>query len=378
MHSLALTLGFTAALYGFLFRYLILWLALILPIPPALFVPIAMVAAWLVARSLARRLAADDSPPDGVALALVVAAGAYLFLNLLQTWRYFPIVELKDWFMLAALVLTVRYLNPRAMLFLGVLAFATQLGLTKLLGLLFGLISFPDWIIFIRNLAVAAYVAYWLCFLPDVVSNRIRNPGVLWLFGAAGVATMLVDADVLMFRLWTESLIWLSYLVSFLQLVRHIGEGEGEPDGELAESGLLVTMFFALYLAFASVFHVREMVISLLPFSALANWHVWLPMLVCLALAAGTLKVLRLPQRVDNGAPGRKALLWGTIFLVVTILLGGSIFGASDSRQSHVIDFIGALVALAIVVGPFAVAAQFLLGVGLLRQVFNLRPPPRD
>jgi len=378
MHSLALTLGFTAALYGFLFRYLILWLALILPIPPALFVPIAMVAAWLVARSLARRLAADDSPPDGVALALVVAAGAYLFLNLLQTWRYFPIVELKDWFMLAALVLTVRYLNPRAMLFLGVLAFATQLGLTKLLGLLFGLISFPDWIIFILNLAVAAYVAYWLCFLPDVVSNRIRNPGVLWLFGAAGVATMLVDADVLMFRLWTESLIWLSYLVSFLQLVRHIGEGEGEPDGELAESGLLVTMFFALYLAFASVFHVQEMVISLLPFSALANWHVWLPMLVCLALAAGTLKVLRLPQRVDNGAPGRKALLWGTIFLVVTILLGGSIFGASDSRQSHVIDFIGALVALAIVVGPFAVAAQFLLGVGLLRQVFNLRPPPRD
>jgi len=378
MHSLALTLGFTAALYGFLFRYLILWLALILPIPPALFVPIAMVAAWLVARSLARRLAADDSPPDGVALALVVAAGAYLFLNLLQTWRYFPIVELKDWFMLAALVLTVRYLNPRAMLFLGVLAFATQLGLTKLLGLLFGLISFPDWIIFILNLAVAAYVAYWLCFLPDVVSNRIRNPGVLWLFGAAGVATMLVDADVLMFRLWTESLIWLSYLVSFLQLVRHIGEGEGEPDGELAERGLLVTMFFALYLAYASVFHVQEMVISLLPFSALANWHVWLPMLVCLALAAGTLKVLRLPQRVDNGAPGRKALLWGTIFLVVTILLGGSIFGASDSRQSHVIDFIGALVALAIVVGPFAVAAQFLLGVGLLRQVFNLRPPPRD
>src|SRR6188768_346610 len=297
MHSLALTLGFTAALYGFLFRYLILWLALILPIPPALFVPIAMVAAWLVARSLARRLAADDSPPDGVALALVVAAGAYLFLNLLQTWRYFPIVELKDWFMLAALVLTVRYLNPRAMLFLGVLAFATQLGLTKLLGLLFGLISFPDWIIFILNLAVAAYVAYWLCFLPDVVSNRIRNPGVLWLFGAAGMATMLVNADVLMFRLWTESLIWLSYLVSFLQLVRHIGEGEGEPDGELAESGLLVTMFFALYLGYASVFHVQEMVISLLPFSALANWHVWLPMLVCLALAAGTLKVLRLPQR---------------------------------------------------------------------------------
>jgi hypothetical protein len=103
-------------------------------------------------------------------------------------------------------------------------------------------------------------------------------------------------------------------------------------------------------------------------------------MLVCVALAVGTLTLFKFPQRLRNDAPGRKALLWGTILTVICVLLGGSIFGASgiDSERTHVVDFLGTLLFFAVLVGPIAIVAQFLLGVGLLRQVFNLRPPTRD
>jgi hypothetical protein len=281
--------------------------------------------------------------------------------------------------MLVILALTVRHLKPRAMLFLGVLAFAMQLGLTQILGLLGGLIKLPDWVVYLLNLGVAAWVANWLCFRPDVATDRVKSLEVLWFFGAAGVATMFIGADNFMFRSWTESLVWLSYLVSFLLLIRHIGEGEEESEGETADRGLLITMFMALYLTFIGVFQVQEMIITILPLSSLQTWHTWLPFLVCVALAISTLVLLKLPRRLRNDAPGRKALLWGTILMVVCVLLGGSIFGASGAGDSgNVVGFFGTIIVFAIVVGPFAVVAQFLLGVGLLRQVFNLRPPPRD
>jgi hypothetical protein len=379
MHSLALAMGLTASLYAFLFRPLVSWLPL--PLPPFILVPVAMVAAWLVATNLTKRLEPDESPPEWMSRTLIAAAGAYLLMNLLHIWFYFRVLELKDWAMLVTLVLTVRNLKPRAMLFLGVLAFAMELGLTKLLAMLGGFISLPGWVLYCLNLAVAAYVAQWLCFKPDVAADRLKNsPEVLWFFGAAGVATLFIGADDFMFRRWTENLIWLSYLVSFLLLVRHIGEGEQESDGEDADLKLLITMFVALYMAFVGVFHVQEMILTSMPLSALESWRVWLPMLVCVALAVGTLMLFKLPRRLRNDAPGKKALLWGTILTVICVLLGGSIFGASgiDSRQSHVMDFLSTLLIFAVLVGPFAIVAQFLLGVGLLRRVFNLRPPPRD
>jgi hypothetical protein len=377
---LALALGLTASIYAFLFRPLVYWLPL--PLPPYISIPVAMVAAWLVATNLAKRLEPDESPPEWTSHALIAAAGAYLLMNLVNIWFYFRILQFKDWAMLVTLALTIRNLKPRAMLFLGVLAFAMQLGLTKLLALLGGFISLPGWILYCLNLGVAACVAQWLCFKPDVAADRMKNsPVVLWFFGAAGVATLFVDANDFMFRRWTENLIWLSYLVSFLLLARHIGEGEEEESSsEVADRGLLITMFVALYLAFASVFQVQELVITLMPLSALETWRVWLPMLVCVALAVGTLTLLKFPQRLRNDAPGRKALLWGTILTVICVLLGGSIFGASgiDSERTHVVDFLGTLLFFAVLVGPIAIVAQFLLGVGLLRQVFNLRPPTRD
>jgi hypothetical protein len=235
MHSLALALGLTAALYAFLLRRLVYWLPL--PIPSYITVVICMVAAWLVATNVARRLEPSEPPPEWewTSRALVFAASLYLLMELLRRFFHFRVLDYKDWVMLVILALTVRHLKPRAMLFLGVLAFAMQLGLTQILGLLGGLIKLPDWVVYLLNLGVAAWVANWLCFRPDVATDRVKSLEVLWFFGAAGVATMFIGADNFMFRSWTESLVWLSYLVSFLLLIRHIGEGEEESEGETAD-----------------------------------------------------------------------------------------------------------------------------------------------
>lgn len=378
MNSLALALGLTAALFEFLFRHL----ADLVPqsLPYYIVTPVALVASWLTATYLAKRLEPEVPPPAWISQALVASAGACLLMHVLSMWFYWRIFHFKDWVLLLALALLVRSLKPRAMLFLGVLAFAMQLGLTKLLALLGAFLSLPDWALYCLNLVVAAWVAHWLCFKPDVATDRVKDHGVLWFFGAAGVATIYIGTDDFMFRRWQESLILLSYLVSFLMLIRHIGEGEKDPGGETAGRGLLITMFVALYMAFGGVFQVHEMIVTILPLSALGTWAMWLQLVVCVALAIFTLMLFDLPLRLRNDAPGRKALHWGSILTVICVLLGGSIFGASgdDFEQSHVMDFIGALMAFAVIVGPVAIVAQFLLGVGLLRQVFNLRPPPRD
>ncbi len=374
LDPLALKLGLTAGLYEFVFKHVMLWLPL--PIPWWLRLPLFMVVSWLAAANLARRLESGDQPADWVAQANVAAAAAFLVLQMVS-FRYYRLLSLENWMLFATLVLTVRYFRSSAMLFIGVVAFALQLGLIRLAGGLFGLIGMPGWIQYGLSLGLALYLAAWLCLKPEPAADRIENTNALWFFGAGGAATMALDVDAIHFRSWVESLIWLAWLGSFVLLVRSVGEKEERPVGTgNASVALLVTVSAAIYLTVASVFKVQEIIIMRLPLS-MSGWQVWLPLVLCVTVTVLMVRGLEIPQRLNEGAPGRALLLWGTVLLGIGVLAGGSIFGSSNP-EAQGYGFIGALVAVAFIVGPIIAVAQLLLGVGLIRQLFRMHPPPRD
>ena len=65
-------------------------------------------------------------------------------------------------------------------------------------------------------------------------------------------------------------------------------------------------------------------------------------------------------------------MLWGVILFFVGVLLGGSIFGAAaDSGQ--VIQLV-AIVYVLLLVGPLLALSMLLIGIGMLRILFNLAP----
>ena len=172
---------------------------------------------------------------------------------------------------------------------------------------------------------------------------------------------------------------WLGFLVSFLLLVRQI-----EPDDPNHQNSavgppftLMFLVFVGLFSAVGSVFHLSDALEHWIPFTASAKVQLWLPLIVNAVAAAAILVLLRLNQRVRPDAPGRTALFWGVILYFIAVLAGGSIFGVV-SDEGRFFEFLASIYWLILLVLPIMIAAQVLMGIGLLRILFHLDERPES
>jgi hypothetical protein len=302
-----------------------------------------------------------------------------VLLFLLRLRSYFSLLDYQHLLVLLVIALTVRHLKPRFMLFTGVLAFAMQLGLVQLLGIVLGMLSLPKALVFCLNLVVAFFVARWLALEEESPADRVTDVNVLWFFGAAGLACLCMAADeAFAYRWWMEAGLWLAFLASFLVLANHL-----RPDDPThvrsalgADLVLLFMIFVALYLTAAGVFHAGEAVEKILARIASYYPEPWVIMLICAGLAVAIMIGFGLGDRLRRDAPGRGALRWGTLLAIIGVLAGGSVLGASEP-DGKIVEFLGAIMLFAVLAAPFLLIAQFLLGVGLLRMMFHLDPPRR-
>jgi len=380
LKKLALKLGLTVGLYTFVFNFVAGWLLDWMDWGSAVYrlVPLAMlVLAFVCAHLLASKVESEDAIPEALPMVLLVTAAFWLLMSVLQMFgvggsifrflRY-PI----EWALPLSLVLVMRLLKPRYMLFVALFAFALQLHSGALLGVL--LLKLPNWAGTVIDLTVALLVARWLALGDESPADRVQSPGALWGFSAAAVLVLFIAKHGYFFRVYLEQAVWIAFLVTFCLTVSNTKNENPHRDAPAlgASGGLIVLMFVGLFCTVATVFHVHEIVSGKISFSAGRFMQVGVPAIVCAVVAGAIMVWLGLGQRMQTDSPGRGALLWGVILFFVGVLLGGSIFGAAaDSGQ--VIQLV-AIVYVLLLVGPILALSMLLIGIGVLRILFNLAP----
>jgi hypothetical protein len=381
MKKLALPLGLTAVLFAFVFSLLIdqleSWLNF--RVPWLITTPLAIVISYFAAIRLAPRIQADIPPPQIVQTATLWAAGYFLLLKVLLVvgagsfgfLRYLWRVE--QWSLAVAILGVLSFLKPRYLLLVGLTAFAMQFQAVLLLSILTS--RLPDWLQFCITLAIAFFIARWLSLGEDSPADRVRKPILLWCFAAAAAMVMTISALPFSFGVYTEQVIWLAFLVSFVLMVDSIAPGDPDHKASVlgADNALMFMMLVALYSTVAMVFKVYDIITGKIPFTANDKLRVWLPFLISVGIAIAIMAFLRLGSRMRSDTPGRGALRWGVILFFVAVLAGGSIFGA-NANDGSVINILVVFVWLAILVLPLMVAAQILMSIGLLRVLFHLNP----
>lgn len=381
MKKLALPLGLTVVLFSFVFSWLIgqleVWLNF--RIPWRLATPLAVAISCLAAFKLAPRIQADEAPPQIVQTVTLAAAGYFLLIQISQLvgssyfglYRY--LWRTEQWSLVIATLGVLAFVKPRYLLLLGLTAFAMQFQAVLLLSILTS--RMPDWLQFCITLAIAFFIARWLSLGEDSPADRVRKPILLWCFAAAAAMVMTITAQPLSFGVYTEQVIWLTFLVSFVLMVDSIGsvDADHEASALRADNALMFMMLVALYSTVAMVFKVYDIVTGKIPFMEHDALRVWLPFLISVGIAITIMSFLKLGSRMRNDTPGREFLRWGVILFFVAVLAGGSIFGAA-ANDGRVMDVLIVFVWLAILVLPLTVAAQILMSLGLLRVLFHLNP----
>ena len=387
MKKQALILGFTAVLFAFVFTWIGVrifgWMDLQIPFQV---MTVAMLAAsYLCAYKLATYIEGEDEPPPALAALLLFSAAFFLISKLLSglgvSFGVGGLAEVMffatQWALVGTCLFTTRFIKPRIMLFLGVAAFAMQFNAAMALGMF--QMRLPEWINELITFIVAVLIARWLCFGQDSPADRVGNPAFLWLFSATGVMSLIITVHETLLGLVTQQVIWLGFLLSFVLLVRQI-----EPDGPDHRNStvalpftLLFLVFVGLFSAVGSVFHVSDIVDHWVPFTASGPVQLWMPIIVNAVVAVAILALLRLHQRVRPKAPGRMALFWGVILYFLGVLAGGSIFGVV-ADGGRLFEAISSVYWVILLVVPIMIAAQVLMGIGLLRVLLNLDERPES
>jgi hypothetical protein len=384
MKKLALPLGLTVVLFSFVFSWLIgqleVWLNF--RIPWRLTTPLAIAISFFAALKLAPRIQADEAPPPIVQTVTLAAAGYFLLIQISQLFgsSYFGLYRYlwrtEQWSLVIAMLGVLSFLKPRYLLLVGLTAFAMQFQAVLLLSILTS--RLPDWLQFCITLAIAFFIARWLSLGEDSPADRVRKPMLLWCFAASAAMVVTITAQPLSFGVYTEQVIWLAFLVSFVLMVDSIGAGDPNHKASAlpADNALMFMMLVALYSTVAMVFKVYDIITDKIPFMDNDKLRVWLPFLISVGIAIAIMSFLRLGSRMRSDTPGRGALRWGVILFFVAVLAGGSIFGAA-ANDGRVIDILVVFVWLAILALPLMVAAQILMSIGLLRVLFELNPRQR-
>ncbi len=385
MKKQALILGLTAVLFAFVFTWIgariFGWLNFQIPFQV---LTVAMLAAsYLSARALGNFIEGEDEPPPALGVLLLFSAGFFLLSQLFSGLgvsfgvdRFAEVMHfLTQWALVGTCLFTTRYIKPRIMLFLGVSAFAMQFHAAMVLGMF--QMRLPEWLSELITFIVAGLIARWLCSGEDSPADRVGNPLFLWLFSATGTMSLIISVHEMLLGSFIQQLIWVGFLVSFLLLVRQIEPDD--PEHESAATGppftLLFLIFVALFNAVGSVFHFSDTMDHWMPFTASGPVQLWLPLIVNAVAAGAIVLMLRLSQRVRPDSPGRVALFWGVILYFVGVLAGGSIFGVVSS-EGRLFEFLASIYWLILLVVPITIAAQVLMGIGLLRILFNLDERP--
>ena len=385
MKKQALIFGLAAGLYAFVFTWIggqvFGWLEFRIPI--RVLSVIMLAASYLIAFKIAGFIEGEDEPPPLLIVLLLFCAGYYLLARLVVgigigfgTGKFALFAHsLAQWALVATCLFTTRFIRPRIMLFLGVSAFAMQFHAALVLGMF--TMRVPEWLLELITFIVAVLIARALCFGEESPADRVGNPLFLWLFSATGTLSLIITVHELLLPDWAQIAVWFGFLASFVLLVRQIepDDPDHRPSPLGASFGLMFMVFIGMFSAVGSVFHVSDIVGDWIPFAANNLVQVWLPIGATAVLAAAILRVLELGQRIRPEGPGRTALLWGVILYFVGVLAGGSIFGVV-SPEGKFFEFLAAFVYLILLVVPIMVAAQVLMGIGLLRILFNLDPRP--
>jgi hypothetical protein len=258
------------------------------------------------------------------------------------------------------------------MLFVGLFAFALQWNTGAILGPL--LLKLPSWVSTAIDILVALLVARWLGLGDESPADRVRPANALWGFSAAAVLTLLIARQGFFFHVYLQQFVWIAFLVTFCLMASNVDNEASHRNAPAlgASGGLIFLMFVGLFCTVSTVFHVHDIISGKIPFSAGAFVQVGLPAIVCALVAGGIIVGLGLAQRMQDDSPGRGALLWGVILFFVSVLLGGSIFGGA-AESGQVIQLVAILYVL-LLVGPLLALSMLLIGIGVLRILFNLAP----
>jgi hypothetical protein len=385
MKKQALILGLTAVLFAFVFTWIgvriVGWLEL--QISLRVLTVVMLAASILTALKLANVIEGEDEPPPLLGALLQMSAGFFLFSQLLSglgvsfgAGRFAEVMHfLTQWALVGTCLLTTRYIQPRIMLFLGVSAFAMQFHAAMVLGMF--QMRLPEWISELITFIVAVLIARWLCSGEASPADRVGNPLFLWLFSATGVMSLIITVHETLLGPVFQQFIWLGFLASFLLLVRQIEPDD--PEHQNSETGppftLMFLVFVGLFSAVGSVFHFSEIVDHWIPFTASGPVQLWVPIIVNAGAAAAILVLLKLQQRVRPDSPGRIALFCGVILYFAGVLAGGGIFGVASGGERF-FDSLATIYWVILLVVPVMIAAQVLMGIGLLCILFNLDERP--
>ena len=386
MKKQALVLGLTAVIYSVVFSWLGVWLNLRmdLTIPFTVQTLVLLALSYLSAFFLAPRVQGTDEPAPSLVVLLLFSAGYFLFMQLLTGLNVSLGVsklgmflrDLSRWCFLLSALLTVRFLTHRLMLFVGVTAIVAQFNV----GMLFGLLALriAPWILVLVSAVIVLWISRSLSFGEESPADRITKPLYLWLFGAAGVLALLGILNTYMLGSTAALLAWVAFLVLFVLLVDAIEPDDPDHKASAlgADFGRLFLTFVALFTLVGTVFHFSGVLEALLPYSIGFKTRFWVSALAIAAVTVGIMMFLQLGRRMRPEGPGRKMLFWGVILFFIGVFAGGSIFG-SMSKNGQMFDFLAAVVVLGLLVAPIMALAQILMGVGLLRILFTLDPPPR-
>jgi hypothetical protein len=345
---------------------------------------LAGVGGWAISRWL---FSEDLQAPSWWAPALVGTASIYLVFELLRAFGmhvgYTGVgAALRDGSLLllaVAAAMAVRYVPRKVAFLLGVLAMALQFNIGAVLSL--GVLALPKWAPMAVSLAASAFIAWRLTHSDDSPADRVQGPGYLWAFGAAGTLAMLWSARIEVLPqflgggLFAHSTVWLllGALVFFgifmatasRALPADVNE---EFRGSRASGATLLCVFLALYVVFALNFGIA------VPLAVLMPTATWAPTVLCLAVALVLMFWMRLAVRIPSDAPGRGLIVAGLAAFAIA-MVGGWRIVASTAGTGGFGPMLG-IVFLLLLVAPLVAIGQTLVGIGLLRVMFNLDLAP--
>jgi hypothetical protein len=183
----------------------------------------------------------------------LVFTGLSWLMNWLGTFRF----KAGEWSVVVAVMLTVRFLQPRFMLFIGIKASCMQILAIRLLAALTA--GFPDGVMEIVSLLLSALVAGGLSLGARSPAARVGQTWVPWLFAAFGALKLMLERWELLLFSFGEMVAGLAFLVSFVWLVQVTRPANADPVSRTPPGwGLVLMAFLAWYMAVGLLFGVQE------------------------------------------------------------------------------------------------------------------------
>lgn len=386
MNSKVLGLGLTVVLFGWflvpLANEVDSWFDYGIPDWALLLAAFAVSA--LTAAKLVPAVRAEAEPSVLLVRLLLVSAASFLLMKLSVLfglsffYRLFAWLSYRaeTWALVLTTLLVLPWLRPRALLFVGLLAFTWRFQAMMVIAPLAFYI--PELLQDAISLAVAVAIARSFCVGPASPAVRARRSSLNG-FATAGTAVLILSAEESLLRPWQEKLIWIGFLASFLWLVETLVRDEPpSPAKQTSANPLhLILVGIGWTVVVAVVFNGYRMVEAWVPYDWGIRSQLWGPVFACAIVALGIMKLMHLGARLPDPPAGRKALLWGCILGAVAFVSGGGLFRflTFDGGRG---ELSGAMIMIsAYLMVPLMCLSLILLGTGLLRASFALDNRPR-